>query len=217
MRAQPKANLSRACSARESRRRSCLQVAHHRLPDLLEYFVARNVVALVSGWRVPFAIGAAMAFDHNAVETKKYSTVRFARIHLVTQRAEGLARKQIAEACCPCAIHCRAQIRCELMRRPLRGLQRNVACKPFSDHDVHRTLADIVALDEAMVVEMRELALAQNAPSFAHLLQSFDFLDTDIQQTNGRPLDVEQYPRHRAAHGGKIDEMRFIGADRSAD
>src|SRR6187431_2979250 len=99
-----------------------------------------------------------MAFDHNAVETKKYSTVRFARIHLVTQRAEGLARKQITEARRPSAIHCRAQIRCELMRRALCGLQRNVTGKPFSHHNVHHTLTDVVTLDEAMVVEMRELA-----------------------------------------------------------
>ncbi len=45
---------------------------------------------------------------------------------------------------------------------------------------------------------------------------SFDalyFLDADIQQTDRRPFEIEQYPRHRAAHDRQRGEMAGIAAD----
>src|SRR4026208_620609 len=123
-----------------------------------------------------------MAFDHDTVETKKYAAVRFTWIHLVTQRAEGLTCKQITKPCRPGSIHRRAQIRCQLMCRPFRGLQGDVVGKSFGDHDVHCAFADVVTLDKAMIVEMWKPAFTQNAPRFAHLLESFDLLDTAIEQ-----------------------------------
>ena len=68
-----------------------------------------------------------------------------------------------------------------------------------------------------MIVEMREMPLAQDAAGLAHLLEALDLLDADIEQADGRPLDVEQHARHGAAHDREIDEMRFVGADRGAD
>ena len=68
--------------------------------------------------------------------------------------------------------------------------------------------ADIVALDEAAVFERRQVRLAQHPRRRLDLLQPLDLLDTDIEQTDRRALDIEDDPRHRRAHDGEIDEER---------
>src|SRR5689334_25246076 len=103
------------------------------------------------------------------------------------------------------------------MCRALGRLQGNVAGKAFGDNHVHRPLAYVVAFDKAVIVEMRELAFAQDAPRLSDLLEPFDFLYADVEKTNGRTFDVKQHARHRAAHRREIDEVRFVGADRSAN
>ena len=65
-----------ACSARRCRAVVArLQVARHRLADLGEQFVTNHVVTHVDRRRGTFGIGAAMAFDHDAVEPEKYATI----------------------------------------------------------------------------------------------------------------------------------------------
>src|ERR1041384_3804526 len=84
---------------------SCLEVARHRLPDLLNQLVAHHIVAHVDSRRGAFGIRTAVAFYHDSVETEEHATVRFARIHLIAQRAKRLPRKQIAKTCRQGAIH----------------------------------------------------------------------------------------------------------------
>ena len=105
----------------------------------------------------------------------------------------------------------------ELARGPLGGLERDIAGEALGNDDVDRALADIVAFDKAVIVEMRELTFAQDAAGLAHRFEALDLLDPDIEQADGRPLDVEQHARHGAAHGGEIDQMRLVGADRGSD
>ena len=86
------------------------QVARHRLADLGEQFVAHHVVTHVDGGGEAFGVGAAMAFDHDAVEAEKDAAIGLARVHLVAQRPERLPRQQIAEPRGPGPVHGRAQI-----------------------------------------------------------------------------------------------------------
>ena len=56
-----------------------------------------------------------------------------------------------------------AQILADLLGRAFGGLQRDIAGEALGDDDVDRALADIVALDEAVIVEMGQSRLAQHA------------------------------------------------------
>ena len=87
----------------------------------------------------------------------------------------------------------------------------------LAHHHVDGSLADVVALDEAHIVEERQARFAQDAPGLAHRLLALHFLDADIEQADGRALEIEQHARHRAAHHGKIDQMLGVRADRGAD
>ena len=86
--------------------------------------------------------------------------------------AERLPRQQIAEPCAPACGHRAAQICGNLTRRAFGGLQRDIAGEAFGHDDVGRALADVVAFDEADVVEIAAAALAQHAAGLAHLLRA---------------------------------------------
>src|SRR5690349_9429528 len=103
------------------------------------------------------------------------------------------------------------------MCRAFSRLERDVACEALRDNHIYNAFSNIVPLNEAVIFEKRKVALAQNLSGFTHLLEPFDFLDADIQQADGWPLDIEEHARHGAAHDSKVDEMGFIGADRCAD
>ena len=76
---------------------------------------------------------------------------------------------------------------------------------------------DIVAFDEADIVEIGQRLFAQYAAGLAHLFETLHLLDADIEEPHGRPRDAEQNARHGRAHHGEIDEMLGVGADRGAD
>ena len=63
-------------------------------------------------------------------------------------------------------VHRVANILTDLFGRAFRGLQRNIAGEAFRDEDVDRALAEIVALDEAVVAQVRPGRVAQE-PVFA--------------------------------------------------
>ena len=48
-----------------------------------------------------------------------------------------------------------------------------------------------IALDEALIVEMGEIGLAQDAAGFLDRLDALDLLDPDIEQADARTIDVE--------------------------
>ena len=91
--------------------------------------------------------------------------------------------------------------------------ERDIASKTFRHDNVDCPFADVVAFDKSVIVEMGELAFAQNAAGLSHLLKSFHFLDPDIEQSDGRAFDVEQHARHRAAHHREVDQMCLVRAD----
>ena len=78
-------------------------------------------------------------------------------------------------------------------------------------------LADIVALDEAEIVDAVEVGLAEQPAGFLDLFLALDLLDADIEQADRRALDLEQRARHGAAHQGEIHQLLRVGADRRAD
>ena len=54
---------------------------------------------------------------------------------------------------------------------------------------------------------------AQKSTRRTHLLEAFDFLNTDVEKADRRPIQAKQDPGHGAAHNGEIDEMFGIGPD----
>ena len=97
-----------------------------------------------------------------------------------------MPRQQIAEARRPRPIHGGTQIRAELMRSPFSGFQRDIARKSFGDDHINNPLPYVVTFDETMIVEMLKFAFAQNPAGLPHLLKSFNFLYSDIEQTDRR-------------------------------
>ena len=65
-----------------------------------------------------------------------------------------------------------AQIVGELARGALGGLERDVAGKAFGHHHVDLALADVVALDEADIVDCGSWLFAQDAAGLAHRLRA---------------------------------------------
>src|SRR6185437_8403292 len=113
--------------------------------------------------------------------------------------------------------HGRPDVFADLSGGPFRSLERDIAGKAFGNDNIHLAAADIIALDEADVVEIGPLRLAKYPAGFAHLLDSLDFLDPDVEQPDARPGDTEQNARRGGAHDREIGEVLRIGTDRGAD
>ena len=158
-----------------------------------------------------------MAFDNHTLQSEQHTTIGFVRVELVPQRLEGAAGEQIADLGLPAARHRIAQKIRHLARGAFGGLQRDVAAETFRHDHVSRARADPVALDEADIVELRQVHRAQLFRRLANLLAALDLLDPDIEQADGRTLQAEQHARHRAAHHRQRHQMMRIAADAGAE
>src|ERR1700680_525734 len=92
-----------------------------------------------------FRISAAVALDDDTVEPEKDAAVRLARVHLLPQRAERVARQDVAEPREQRLGHGALELLAELAGGAFGGLERDIAGEPLGDHDVDGALADIVA------------------------------------------------------------------------
>src|SRR5262245_62348602 len=153
-----------------------------------------------------------MALDDDAVEPEEHAAVRLARIHRRAERMVCAARQEIAELAHQVAAHLALEKVGDLARGALGGLERDIAGKTFGHHHIHGSLANVVALDEANILELRELPRATHLAGLAYLLAPFGLLHPDIEQPDGRPIEPEYHSRHGAAHGGEVDEVAGIGA-----
>ena len=196
---------------------SAAAVAIEHLFDLVRQVVAGHLIANIDRIRKALAVGAAMALDDDAVEAEHHAAVGFRGVQLVAQRLEGVFGKQIADLRAPAARHGVAQEFGNLPRRALGRLQCDVAAKALGDDDVGGALADAVALDEADIIQLRQVHRAQQLGCLANLLAALDFLDPDIEQSDGRPFQIEQHARHRAAHHRQRHQMMRIAADGGAE
>ena len=97
------------------------------------------------------------------------------------------------------------------------GLERDVAGEALGDEDVDRALAEVVALDEAVIAQVGQRGFTQHATRRLDLLYALDLFDADIEQTDRRAIDVEDDARHRCAHDRQVDQVLGVGADRRAD
>ena len=95
-----------------------------------------------------------MALDDDAIEPEEHAAIDFARIHLVLQRRERIAREQIADLGEQGPAHRIAQIFGELFGGSFGGFQGDIAGEALGDDDVDGSLADIVAFHEADIVEI---------------------------------------------------------------
>ena len=51
--------------------------------------VPRHLARQIDGAREALGIGAAVRFDHHAVQSQKHAAVHLARVHLLPEQAEG--------------------------------------------------------------------------------------------------------------------------------
>ena len=68
-----------------------------------------------------------------------------------------------------------------------------------------------------MIEHVGIIGLAQHAGSEFDILDTLHIFDTDIQQANRGPLDMEQDARHCRTHHSQIDKMAGIGTDGGAN
>src|SRR6185436_16387505 len=170
----------------------CLALmAREAAADLGEQFASHHVVTQVDGAGEAFRIRVAVALDDDAVETEENAAVRLARIHLLVERAECAPRQQVAELPDRRAVQLVPEQLAELAGGALRRLERDISRKSFGHHHVHRPLADIAALDEAEILELRPLTGAQDLPRLADLLEPLHLLHTDIEEPDRRPVEPE--------------------------
>src|SRR5579864_1150901 len=141
-----------------------------READFGQQLVAHNAVTNTDCRRETFRIGAAVALDDNAVEAQKHAAVRTPRVDALLQLAKRGAGEQIADARAERAAHGVPDVFTHLPRRAFGGFQSDVAGKAFGDDDIDLAEADIVAFDEADIIEVRQFLLAQHAARLAHRL-----------------------------------------------
>src|SRR5690606_25583430 len=151
-------------------------------------------------------IGATMALDDHAAHAEKDGAVNRARVHLGLERAQGLTRENSPKLAEPVHAQGVGEIRSDLARGSLGGLQGDIAGEAFRDDDVHGALAKIVSLDEAVIDEVGAAALGQDPASFLYGLKALDLLGTDIEQAHARSLHVEKRPREGRAQDRKNHE-----------
>src|SRR6476660_4159494 len=120
-----------------------------------------HLIANIDGVGKAFGIGSTMTFDHHALQAQQHPAIGLLGVHLVAQGLEGAAGEQIADARQQASPHRLAQQLRDLPRGSLGGLQRDVAGKAFGDDHVGQPLADAVALDEADIIELRQVHRAQ--------------------------------------------------------
>ena len=125
--------------------------------------MSHHLVAEIDRIGEAFGIGPAMALDDDPVEAEEDAAIGLARIHLVTQHLECIAGEQITDPRAQGPRHRAAQIRGELPRGSLRGLDRDVAREAFGHDHVDISLSDFVAFDKAHILEERQVRLAQDA------------------------------------------------------
>ena len=165
----------------------------------------------------PSSSAAAVAFHDDAIQAEKHAAIGLAHVHLLAQALEGAPGEHITDLGQQGAAHRGAQIFADLAGGALGGLQRDVAGKALGHDHVDRAFADVVALDEAAIVERFQIGFAQKEPGLLDLLLALDLLDPDIEQPDRRPLRAEHGSRHGGAENGEVDQLLGIGADRGAD
>ena len=125
-------------------------MASERGGDLGQKLIAHDAVAEFDGSGETFGIGPAMAFDDDAVEPEKNAAIgRGADPCAGAAAGMPSGRTNIRSGQLSDCLIARSEIFADLARGAFGGLERDVAGKAFGDDDIDRTLADIVAFDEA--------------------------------------------------------------------
>ena len=131
--------------------------------DLAEQFLAHHVVADLDRAGEALGVRPAMTLDDDAVKAEKHAAVDPAGVHLVAQRAKGVAREPDSRAAtASCAFIASRMYWRDLLGGALGGLQRDIAGEALGDEDVDRALAEIVALDEAVIAEVAASSVSRS-------------------------------------------------------
>src|SRR4051812_31689022 len=89
-----------------------------------------------------FSISSTVTLDDNSVQSEEYPAVGLAGIHLVAERLESAACKEITDPRSPRPRHRAAQKFSQLPGSAFRGFQCDVAAKAFGHNDVGSAAAD---------------------------------------------------------------------------
>ncbi len=158
-----------------------------------------------------------MALDNDTIEAEENAAIDGAGVQLGANGVQRPAGKQSADLAHQRRGHGIAQISPDLPGRALCGLERNVAGEPFGDHHIDGALAQIVAFDEALVGKSGARSFGKDLSGVLDPFIAFGFLDTDVEQPDGRAFDVEQGPRQGRAEDREIDKLLGVGPDCRAD
>src|SRR5262245_33023821 len=126
-----------------------------------------------------------MALDGDAVESQERAAIEAPRIHAVLERAQAARSEEGADPRAPRTRQRLAYVGRHLPRRTLRGLERHIAREALHHHHIGHALPDLVALDEAAIVDL-QIALLEPGVRLSHLLDALDLLHADVEQPDAR-------------------------------
>ena len=99
-----------------------------------------HFVSKIDGARKSKGVGPAVALHRNPVKSQKSAAVNPARVHFLLQNPETTLREKRAELTHHRTRHRGPEVSTNLARRPLGGLQRDVAGEAFDHDDIDRAL-----------------------------------------------------------------------------
>src|SRR3984885_884472 len=148
------------------------------LPDhfanFSEQFLADHVVADLDRAGEALGVRPAMTLDDDAVKAEKNAAVDASRVHLVAQGAKRVAGEPISQPRSPRLAYRVAHVLAELLGGSFGGFQRDIAGEAFDYDHIDRALAQIVALDETVVAEVRQFSFPERAAGGLHLFDALD-------------------------------------------
>ena len=155
-----------------------------------------------------------MALHHHAIEAKQRRrrvwTQLFAKLH------EASLGEQHAKLGGEAAVQGGAQFAADVARRTLGGLQCDIAGESVGDDHVDLVLKQLVALDEAAIVQI-ELAATQNTVSLTDLFMALHVLGADVQQADGRLGHAVGGAMEGLAEDGELDQALGVAIDIGPD
>src|SRR5690606_19265435 len=106
--------------------------------------------------------------------SEKDAAIDLAGVHLLPHAVESALGQQVADPGGPTAHDRLPEIIRDLTGRALRRLERDIAGEAFGDHDIDDPPADVIALDETVIIDRVEIGFAQQAAGLLDLFLTLD-------------------------------------------
>ena len=176
--------------------------------DLGQELVADHAIAKLDGGGKAFGVGSAVAFDDDAVEAEKDAAIGLGAGRALAQLPGTPSARTDSRSRAPSERLMALRRYSPIWRAvPSAVLSAMLPAKPSVTTTSTVPLPMSSPSTKPTYSRSRQLLLAQDAAGLAHLLEALDFLDADIEQADGRPLEAEQDARDGRAHHRQIDQM----------